>query len=149
MSYQIVLFLIFNIHNQHLRNYILEGILWMVWIFGQFVVPPINYTYMCNPVTNSHILPAHHSKIYLYLFNFSCWVLMLTLIVGCSCLEKRSKLSAGSLPAGVYPRNRKFQANTCDITKVLAQTLKAHFCSGLQKMLEPIPTVSGWDKSKG
>lgn len=36
---QIVLFLILNIHNQYLRNYILERILWMVWILGHFAVP--------------------------------------------------------------------------------------------------------------
>lgn len=144
MSYQIVLFVIINIYNQYLGNYILEEILWVVWIFGHFAVPPINYTYMCNWVTHFHILPAHHSKIYLCLFNFSCWGLTLTLTVICSYLENRSKL-----PAGVYPCNRKFQANTCDITKVLAQTVKTHFCSGLQEVLEPIPTVSGWDRSKG
>lgn len=103
----------------------------------------LGFGHLATPSPQS--ITALHSKTYLYLFNISCWILMATLTVGCSCLEKRSRLSAGSLPAGVYPCNWKFRANTCDITEILTQTDKSNFCSALQEVLRTIWAFRGWE----
>lgn len=139
------LFNIYLILAGRVLPYIREDIFILLG-FGNFAAPPIQLHHMFSPWWPILTSCQH----------FTARFISTCLTLAAESWRRPSQLDAaawkrgqGSLqvhsPADVYPCNRKFGANTCDITEILTQTDKSNFCSALQEVLETIWAFSGWN----